>query len=103
MNKKIILLGAAVLALQAVPALAEEGQKGRGGHMFAQKDTNGDGVISKDEFLKGAEDRFGKMDKDGDGKVTKEEAKEARAHMKEKMKERRQKRKENHGGAESSE
>ncbi len=58
--------------------------------MFEKHDTNGDGVISKSEFLDHAEKRFKKMDKDGSGDITKEEAKEARQAMKDKMKEHRQ-------------
>jgi Ca2+-binding EF-hand superfamily protein len=47
--------------------------------MFAKKDANGDGKISKEEFLKGAKDAakaeeaFAKKDKDKDGSLTKEE------------------------------
>ncbi|MCB1531173.1 MAG: EF-hand domain-containing protein [Rhodospirillales bacterium] len=94
MHKKIILLGAAVLALQALPAFAEGGRNGGphpGKDMFAQKDTNGDGVVSKDEFLSGAEKHFQKMDENGDGEITKDEARKSREKMKEKMKNRRQK------------
>ncbi len=47
--------------------------------MFKKRDTNGDGSISKEEFLAGAKDAakgeeaFKRKDKDGDGKLTKEE------------------------------
>lgn len=47
--------------------------------MFAKKDANGDGKVSKEEFLKGAKDAakaeeaFAKKDKDKDGSLTKEE------------------------------
>ncbi|MFG0259959.1 MAG: hypothetical protein ACF8LK_06355, partial [Phycisphaerales bacterium JB041] len=46
------------------------------GH-FAHIDTNGDGVITKDEATAAALKRFEKMDANGDGQVTKEEAKAA--------------------------
>ncbi len=81
--KKILLLGAAVLTMNAIPALAEEGgKKHHGGmkmeKMFAEQDTNGDGKVSKDEFVAHATKRFEEMDGNKDGGVTKEEIK---AHM----------------------
>jgi hypothetical protein len=79
--KKLLLLGAAVLALQALPALAEEGGKTKrdGGKMmeriFTDQDANADGKISKDEFVSHAGKRFEAMDGNKDGSVTKEEIK----------------------------
>jgi Ca2+-binding EF-hand superfamily protein len=64
------------------------------GTMMKKVDTNGDGVISKDEFLARHEEMFNKMDADGDGNLTPGEMKEARGEMREKMKERMEKRKE---------
>jgi hypothetical protein len=59
-----------------------EGKRPSPEEFFKKLDANGDGSLSKDEYLasprakqdpaKGAEN-FGKMDKDGDGKLTKEE------------------------------
>lgn len=68
-----------------------EGGKGKGcsshkGKMFERTDTNGDGVISREEFSAKAERRFKKMDANSDGKVTKEEAKNHHAAMREKYK-----------------
>ena len=76
------------------PVLAEHHEKkgDRGAKMFEKQDTNGDGVISKAEFLSHAEERFSKLDSDGNGEVTKEEAKAAHEAMKEKVKEMREKR-----------
>ena len=54
---------------------------------FKRMDTDGDGKITKDEYLKNprsaqdptkAAERFAKMDKDGDGNVTLEEFKASR-------------------------
>jgi len=72
-----LVLAALVLALGSGAALAaEEGSKpegGRpGGHM-AKADTDGDGAVSKAEFLAVAEQRFASMDKNGDGKLTPDE------------------------------
>lgn len=99
--KKLLILGAAVLAFQATPALAEhhEGGKGHKEKMVSVKDTNGDGVVSKAEFLAHAEKKFATMDVNNDGSISKEEGREAkkskREEMKEKRKERKEKRKEN--------
>ena len=91
--KKILMLSAAVLAFQAVPALAEgpHGDKEhRGMKMFEQQDTNKDGVISEEEFVARAKEHFALMDANKDGKITKEESEAAMAQMREKMKERRE-------------
>jgi Ca2+-binding EF-hand superfamily protein len=98
--KKLLMLGAAVLTFQAAPVLADSygGEGDKKGKLFETHDTNGDGVISKSEFLahmeKKAEERFSKMDKDGDGSISKEEAKANKEARKEKMKEKRDKWKE---------
>ena len=65
--------------------------KHHGGKMFAKADTNGDGIVSKEEFLKHSETKFMKIDADGDGSITKEEIK---AHRKAKREKRRERRKE---------
>jgi hypothetical protein len=57
-----------------------------GEEIFKKLDTNGDGSISKDEFMAGprakedpakAEERFKMLDKNSDGKITLEEFKAA--------------------------
>ncbi len=102
MSKKwILMMGAAALVLQASPVLADNHGGKHHGKMFEKHDTNGDGVISKEEFLSHAEDRFSKMDTDGDGSVTKEEGEAAKAKMKEKWKEKREKMKERKDATES--
>ena len=42
-------------------------------HMVARMDTNGDGTVSKDEFLAAAKARFTKIDKNGDGFIDADE------------------------------
>lgn len=61
------------------------------GKLFEKHDTNGDGVISKAEFLTHAEERFTKMDADGNGEVTKDEAKAYKEKMRTKLKEMKEK------------
>ena len=92
--KKLLFLSAAVFALAATPVLADgHGDKGK---KFEKHDVDGDGVISEDEFVTHAKERFSNMDADGDGKISQEEAKaahkERRAMMKDKIKERKEKR-----------
>lgn len=53
----------------------------------SELDADGDGKISKEEYLKAAEERFNKMDKGGDGFIDAED----QQSMKEKMKERMEK------------
>ena len=75
------------------PALAsgtENGAPARAervpGKYLQKVDKDGDGAISKEEFLAHGEERFNKMDADKDGKVTREEMK---AHHETMMEERR--------------
>jgi len=91
--KKIMMLVAAILAFQAVPVLADN-HGGKKGEKFEMKDTNKDGVISKDEFLANAEKKFSEMDADGNGAISKEEAQAQWKDKKEKMKEKRKEMKE---------
>lgn len=94
MNKFLVLTGVA-LFLSIPAAFAEHGDtEGHGGkgemkleRMFEKGDKDGDGVISKEEFLANAEERFTAMDADADGKVTKEEAKAHHEEMRAKWKE----------------
>lgn len=76
------IFGTALCVLASVPALAADtnggGMNGRHrGEFFKMMDTNGDGVISKDEYMAAAEARFKKLDANGDGKLTKKEMMEA--------------------------
>jgi len=74
------------------PPPAEGGDRGPrfgGGNMLAdmlkQMDKDGDGVISKEEWNKGNDQRFEHMDLNHDGKISKEEAEEAGRKMREMM------------------
>lgn len=66
-------------------------------HMMEKIDTNGDGTISKAEFLAAHEEKFTKMDADGNGELSADELKAAREKMKEKGKEFREKMKQDKG------
>jgi len=104
MNYKYLTLALAAAAVfQAAPVLADDYGHKKGGKMFEQHDANGDGVITKEEFLAVAEERFEKMDENGDGEVSKEEAGEVRESFKDKMKEKREKWKEKKENMQSSE
>lgn len=95
--KKILAMTVLALAISSPAAFADDhgGKDGkRGGKMFEKHDTNGDGVISKDEFMNHASEKFSKMDADGNGEVTKDEGKAAWEARREKMKEHRAKMKE---------
>lgn len=97
--KKIVLMTVMGLFV-AAPAFAEPGEHhGDKGprhekmmeRMFEKNDTDKDGAISKEEFIKSSEERFASMDADGDGKVTKEEAKKHHEEKREKFLEMKEK------------
>ncbi len=95
--KKFLLLTAAILAIQAIPALAQEGgaqadgkKQQRENSMFEEQDTNKDGVVSEDEFLAFGKKRFSEIDADKNGSITKEEAKKYHESKKAKWKEKRE-------------
>ena len=92
--KKLLALGACALAFTATPALAGHHEGCKKGGMFEKHDTDGDGFVSKDEFLKHSEDKFSRIDENGDGKISKEEGMAAHEKMRKKMKEHKEKRKE---------
>ncbi|MCD8497515.1 MAG: hypothetical protein LRZ85_05205 [Alphaproteobacteria bacterium] len=90
--KKLLTLAAVAMIAVPVTAHAEDTAKGdhKGpGKMFEETDTDGDGMMSKDEFMAFHEKRFAEMDGNGDGKISTEEAKAKAQEWREKMKERR--------------
>jgi hypothetical protein len=67
----------------ASPPPPPPGPRGRGfgGRMFARLDTNGDGVIDREEYRAQAAQRFDRMDTNKDGKVDAAERQAARDAM----------------------
>lgn len=93
MTLRKLLLSTMALAVLSVPALAQDTPPAGGpdGHpgmdRMQSADTDGDGALSKAEFMAVQEKRFAEMDANSDGKVTKDEMKAHHESMKEKMKE----------------
>lgn len=94
-RKRTLLLSALALALAVSPALAggKEGREGKekrgrkgGGHMLAMMDMDRDGMVSKVEMLT----FFDAVDSNGDGLISKEEAMAHKERMKSEMKARRE-------------
>jgi len=67
-----LLAAAALVAATALPALAAQDGPRRP-PSFAELDTDGDGVISSDEFLTPPSERFAALDTNGDGVLTEDE------------------------------
>ena len=86
--KKLILSTFAVLMIAAPAAYACHHD---GGNYKNNRDTNGDGVISKEEFVSHAEKQFMKMDANNDGTVTKDEQHAAKKKMRQEMKNKKNK------------
>ena len=93
MNKLLLsAIAISALSIGANAAMAEHHEGGdHKGKMMERIDTDGDGVISKAEFMAKHEEKFAKMDSDGDGNLTKDEMEAAKAKMKEKWKEMKEK------------
>lgn len=103
---KKFLMSVALIGLMAGPAMAQAeggpgGPGGKGAAMMkehhAKLDTDGDGNISKAEFLAGQEQRFNELDANSNGVIEKEEFQAFREKMKGKAGEWREKMKERRG------
>ena len=55
------------------------------GDMLQRMDKDGDGTLTKEEFISSSEERFAQMDENKDGKVTKEEIEAMGRRMREMM------------------
>lgn len=97
MKNKMILASLASAFLMSAPAWAEQSSttgtpaptaapKEHHHPMMDKIDTNKDGQVSKDEFMKAQEERFASMDANGDGQISKDEFKAKRKEMSEKRK-----------------
>ena len=99
MKKKFFLTAAiAALLMTTTPAFAEDHESGEGhrGKMLEKIDTDGNGEISKDEFIDAHTKHFEEADTDGSGSLSRDEMKamlekrkEKRSEWREKMKEKR--------------
>ncbi|MBW8754575.1 MAG: EF-hand domain-containing protein [Sphingomonadales bacterium] len=63
----------------------EAAANGPGGRGLRRADTDGDGKVTKDEFLAGQKQRFDMIDADHDGQLTKAERDAYRAQMRARM------------------
>lgn len=93
MTIRKLLLSALALTVIAAPVMAQDGaHDGPHGKMMDRKmnaDTDGDGALSKTEFMAVHEKRFAEMDGNSDGSISKDEMESHRETMKEKFKEKR--------------
>ncbi|MDE1467397.1 EF-hand domain-containing protein [Aurantiacibacter sp. D1-12] len=70
---------------QRGPRMGRRGGHGGGERMMRMADTDGDGSISRTEFMTAAMARFDRADADGDGTVTAEERRAQRAERRGQM------------------
>lgn len=101
MNRLLVMafvLAAAVVLMANNPASAQEGTYTQGENLskaYDAMDKNGDGKISKEEYMARYENRFKELDKNADGYLTKEEYQETAAEGKQKIQEGAAQRREN--------
>ncbi|MBM7060436.1 EF-hand domain-containing protein [Pseudomonas sp. UL073] len=81
----LCLLGSSLTSFAADRGLLQERIQQQMQAHFKAMDSNGDGAISREEYLAQAEKQFQHLDSNGDGKVTPEEM----AALRERMMERR--------------
>lgn len=98
--KKLLLLSVLAISTMAPAAHAQDAAApqapmaaGKGWEAkFKKEDANGDGLISREEYMKVAEKKFGKIDKNGDGNLSKEEVQQNQADKKAKWKDLKERR-----------
>ena len=61
------------IAIVAAPASAQLGRRGGGSDHFAQADSNGDGIVTREEFKASRSARFKQMDRNGDGAISRDD------------------------------
>ncbi len=90
--------GLVALAFAVSPGWAGHHEKGEGHHhkkhgkhMFEKRDANGDGNVSKEEWMAASEERFAGIDSDGSGAISQEEWTAAHERMRERWKQKREK------------
>jgi Ca2+-binding EF-hand superfamily protein len=89
---KEVLLSLALLALPSL-VIAEHHNREEGmyhdkeavNEMFKKSDSNNDGKVSKDEFLKQAGEKFESYDEDNDGALSEKEHEAMAAHKHKKL------------------
>jgi Ca2+-binding EF-hand superfamily protein len=86
--KKLFLMAAVLgsVAMTSGAVLADNHGDHKKGKMMERVDTDGDGMISKAEFMAKHESKFMEMDVNGDGSLSKDEMKDSRQDRKDKMK-----------------
>ncbi len=99
MNRLLVMVFVAAVVLMANnPVSAQESTYTQGENLskaYDAMDKNGDGKISKEEYMTRYENHFKELDKNADGYLTKEEYQETAAEGKQKIQEGSAQRKEN--------
>lgn len=68
----------AIFSILCIAATAAQGH-GRHVSMFESADANGDGLVTRDEFMSARAERFAKLDRNGDGFIDRADAGEQAA------------------------
>jgi Ca2+-binding EF-hand superfamily protein len=69
----VTALALALSGMTAVAGAAEDQERGRDSRMLQRIDTNGDGIVSLEEFQTAGNDAFQRLDADADGRIDREE------------------------------
>lgn len=90
----LVIILAVVAILQPAKAEEEQGEGRLGGIMFEITDADGDGMISREEYIEAAvrraERSFERLDSNSDRYISKEEAEEAGRKLREFLQKRRE-------------